>query len=101
MDPTTLAVGRAILDLYGPMAIGWIAWLFTMLYLGAERKRYQELVIHMMEILAKRNLAERKTDVESPIPLEVIEALTGKRSAGRIRQRRSVPDQSDDASDRT
>jgi hypothetical protein len=99
MEPTTIAVGRAILDLYGPMAIGWIAWLFTMLYLGAERKRYQELVIHMMEILAKRNLAERKTDVESPIPIEVIEALTGKRRIGRTRQRRSVSDSSDNGTD--
>lgn len=47
---------------YGVLAVGWIAWLWTMLYVRYERKRYQELVVHIVEYFTKTRLVENKND---------------------------------------
>lgn len=40
---------------YGVLGLGWIAWILTMVYLQAERKRYQGLVIHIIQYFTKVN----------------------------------------------
>ena len=54
-----LAFGQKFLEIYGPMGLGWVAWIFTMFYLRAERKRYQDLVILIVQYFTKVNMLEK------------------------------------------
>ena len=47
---------------FGILGLGWAAWLWTMLYLREERKKNQELVVHIISYFTKVKLAESKVD---------------------------------------
>lgn len=49
---------------YGVLGLGWIAWMLTMVYLQAERKRYQALVIHIIKHFTQVAGSERVTPKE-------------------------------------
>jgi hypothetical protein len=52
------AIVKAVSE-YGVLGLGWLAWLLTMWYLQVERRRYQALVIHIVQYFTKVNLADR------------------------------------------
>lgn len=85
--------GQKFLEVYGPMGLGWVAWIFTMFYLRAERKRYQDLVILIVQYFTKVNMLER-TENRDQNPLEFLlnrgRTQTSKRHAGSEADRRTA-----------
>lgn len=61
----SLAIGQKIFEIYGPMALGWFAWFLTMIYLQFERRRYQTLVITIVQYFTKVRMQD---DVEFRFP---------------------------------
>lgn len=51
------AIVRAIAE-YGILALGWILFLFSMLYIRMERARYQDLVIHIITYFTKIHMVK-------------------------------------------
>jgi hypothetical protein len=63
--------GQKFIEVYGPLGLGWLAWVFTMFYLRAERKRYQDLVILIVQYFTKVNMLER-SESRDQNPLEYL-----------------------------
>lgn len=55
-------VARAVSE-YGILGLGWVLFLFAMFYIRVERRRYQDLVIHIIQYFTKVHMAEGKEDV--------------------------------------
>lgn len=55
MDGTVVALVKIVAE-YGVLGLGWIAWIFTMFYVRAERARYQALVIHIIQYFTKTKM---------------------------------------------
>lgn len=66
MEATTaLAVLKIIGDV-GVLGLGWVLFFFMMFREVRERRRYSDLVIHIITYFTKVNMVERKTD-ETPL----------------------------------
>lgn len=73
-----------MLEVWGPLSLGWVAWGFTMLYLRHERKRYQDLVTLLMEHFMKASLAERKSYDLSELSQRLGDHRAGKKRESNI-----------------
>jgi hypothetical protein len=62
MDGVTVAAILKVVAEYGVLGLGWVAWILTMRYLQVERKRYQDLVIQIIEHFT----AARESDAKLP-----------------------------------
>lgn len=67
---TASVIARGLAD-YGILALGWILFLGSMTYIQRERKRYQDLVVHIIVYFTKIHMAEGREDVIPPILTEV------------------------------
>lgn len=55
------AIARAIAE-YGILGLGWILFIFAMLYIRVERGRYQDLVIHIITYFTKIHMLKGPDD---------------------------------------
>lgn len=53
------AIVKAVAE-YGVLGLGWVVALLMFYYIQVERKRYSELVIHIISHFTKVNLPEQK-----------------------------------------
>lgn len=60
-------VARGVAE-YGILGLGWILFLFSMIYIRSERARYQDLVIHIITYFTKVNMLEGRHDDPIPLP---------------------------------
>lgn len=97
MDPSAIGLAKMV-EIWGPMAMGWVAWILTLLHLRTERVRYQELVVRILELSAKQTIAERVKDDESAFHEHLRAAITKVASGSRRPQGPARLD-SDTASD--
>lgn len=79
------AVARGVSE-YGILGLGWVLFLFSMFYIRVERRRYQDLVIHIITYFTKIHMAEGKDDGIIP---PVASALFGTRKSVSRNERES------------
>lgn len=79
-------VARAVSE-YGILALGWVLFLFAMFYIRVERRRYQDLVIHIITYFTKIHMTEGKENV---MPFSV-GLFDSKKSHGRAKRRSGLP----------
>jgi len=65
---TSMAFAKTILELYGPLGLGWVAWGFTLVILVRERKRYHNLVTEVITYSTKLSMIEGGTRVTQIAP---------------------------------
>jgi hypothetical protein len=70
----------------GIYGLGWLLFLYMMVREIRERKRYSDLVIHIISYFTKVNMVERQADDAPIIPAELF-GITTRRSKRPSRQR--------------
>lgn len=65
MELSLVAALTKMVAQYGVLGLGWIAWILTMFYLQIERKRYQALVIHIIQYFTHITLPSETHDKDS------------------------------------
>lgn len=71
MDGITFAAIGRFAGEAGIYGLGWILFLYMMVREIRERKRYSDLVIHIISYFTKVNMVERHTDDAPLIPSEL------------------------------
>ena len=62
---------------HGVLGIGWIAWILQVINGQVERKRYQALVVHIIQHFTKSHLAG-DDESDSKVPTNTFTKLFGK-----------------------
>jgi len=93
MDGVSLGAILRLLGEGGIYGLGWLLFLYMMVREIRERKRYSDLVIHIISYFTKVNMVERQTDDAPLIPAE----LFGVSNRGRKRTVRRRIGRDDDA----
>lgn len=75
----------------GIYGLGWLLFLYMMVREIRERKRYSDLVIHIISYFTKVNMVERHTDDAPIIPSELF-GIPSRRSKRTTRQRLGIHD---------
>lgn len=88
------AIARGMAE-YGILGLGWVLFLFTMLYIRVERKRYQDLVIHIIQYFTKIHMLEGKDNDEPPFPASMF-GITSTLASGKRKPRRAVDPETND-----
>lgn len=94
MDGVSLAAILRLIGEGGIYGLGWLLFLYMMLREIRERKRYSDLVIHIISYFTKVNMVERQTDDAPIIPAELFGVST-RRSKRPPRQRLGHHDHED------
>lgn len=89
MELQAIGVAKAV-SAYGILGLGWVLFLFSMYYIRVERRRYQDLVIHIITYFTKIHMAEGRENV---FPFE-LPGIGNKKSHSR-RKHKTGPDLSD------
>ena len=72
MEPASAGVIFRIVAEYGILGLGWILFLFSMLYIRVERARYQDLVIHIITYFTKIHMLKGDSPSAAPFPPELL-----------------------------
>lgn len=91
MDGVSFAAILRLLGEGGIYGLGWLLFLYMMVREIRERKRYSDLVIHIISYFTKVNMIERHTDDAPVIPAELF-GISTRRSKRAPRQRIGVDD---------
>jgi hypothetical protein len=76
-------IAKAVAE-YGILGLGWILFIFAMMYIRAERARYQDLVIHIITYFTKIHMLKGSTN--DVLPEFSAELLAGKKPSSRSRK---------------
>lgn len=66
MEPASAAAIGKVVSEYGILGLGWILFVFMMFREVRERKRYSELVIHIIQYFTKVRMVENDSTVDIP-----------------------------------
>lgn len=79
METAWLARAANSVAAYGILGMGWLLYFFSLFYIRVERRRYQDLVLHIIAYFTKIHMAEGHEDVVSPIVAGLIDKRFGAR----------------------
>ena len=91
MDGAGFAAILRLIGEGGIYGLGWLLFFYMMLREIRERKRYSDLVIHIISYFTKVNMVERQIDDAPIIPAELFGVST-RRSKRTSRQRLGCDD---------
>ena len=82
---TGSTVVRAVGE-FGILGLGWVLFIFMMFREIRERRRYTDLVIHIIEYFTKINMLERNYDGDS-FQFDILDSLGTRRGKSQIGRR--------------
>lgn len=86
------AIGKAVSE-YGILGLGWVLFIFMMFREIRERKRYSDLVIHIIQYFTKVRMVENDESPQLPEALFQLGNVNPKRKSGARRNPRQDDDE--------